>query len=161
VNRRTVFLLAALMSLSARAADAPTRAFRPGSFAGLLEARRGEPFLLVLWSLACPPCLREFEMLGQLRKVHPRFPLVLIATDDIADSEPVMEVLRRYGLELEEAWIFADQDAARLRYEIDPGWHGDMPRAYFYQPNHDREAVSGSLERARVEAWVGQIMHRE
>jgi hypothetical protein len=35
-----------------------------------------------------------------------------------------------------------------------------MPRAYFYDAAGGREAVSGSLQREKVEAWLGQPSSR-
>ena len=93
-------------------------------------------------------------MLQELRKSHPQLPLVLIATDDIADQAMAGKVLAKYGMETEESWIFADGNPQKLRYEIDPAWYGEMPRAYFYDAAHGREAVSGTVERAKIEAWL-------
>lgn len=144
-----------LLALAAGAAGASS-AFRPlrsGSFPRLVAARRGEPFLLVLWSITCAPCREEFELLGEMRDHHPGLPLVLISTDDIGDEPTVADALTRFGMAGEESWIFAD-DAQKLRYEIDPGWYGELPRAYFYAPGHQREGVSGRLSRERIERWL-------
>jgi len=130
------------------------RPFRSGSMAEMLEARRSQPFLLVLWSVTCAPCREEFAMLRDLRAGLPDLPLVLVSTDDIGDAATARNVLAGYGLENAESWIFSDSHAQRLRYEIDPEWYGEMPRSYWYDGAHRREAVSGKLERARVEGWL-------
>ena len=146
-------LLPVLLACALPAANPGLRPFAAGSFPGLVAARADRPFLLVLWSVTCVPCRQEFEMLADLRKSNPGMPLVLVSTDDVADEAVATRILEKYGLEREESWIFAG-DAQRLRYEIDPAWYGEMPRAYFYDASHQREAVSGSLDRARVEAWI-------
>lgn len=146
-------LLLALLALAPAANAAGFRPFASGSFAKLVAARDEKPFLLVLWSVTCVPCRQEFELLAELRKAHPGLPLVLVSTDDIADQAIAAKVLTKYGLQREESWIF-DGEAQRLRYEIDPAWYGEMPRAYFYDAAHRREAVSGSLDRARIEDWI-------
>lgn len=154
MTRRAV-LTALLLVLSPVAfAKDEFRPFYSGSLAQVLTARAGQPFLLVLWSVTCAPCRQEFEMLADLRKAYPKMPLVLIATDDIADRKIAGQIIARYGLGDVESWIFADSNAAKLRYEIDPGWYGEMPRAYFYDAAHAREAVSGSLQREQVESWL-------
>jgi len=156
INRREMaLLLLAALAAPAAAASAPFRAFRPGSFAELLAARRGEPFLLVLWSVTCAPCRREFELLRAMQDAHPRLPLVLVSTDDIGDSDVAARMLAEAGLEGVESWIFAG-DPQRLRYEIDPAWYGEMPRAYFYDAGHRREGVSGSLAREQIERWLAR-----
>lgn len=133
-----------------------TPAFRPlqaGSFAALVAARREQPFLLVLWSITCGPCRDEFALLREMRAHHPRLPLVLISTDDATDEALAATALKDFAMDGEESWIFAD-DAQKLRFEIDPGWYGELPRAYFYDASHRREGVSGSLARTRIESWI-------
>lgn len=130
------------------------RPFGAGSYAQVLAEHSQKPFLLVLWSVTCVPCREEFEMLRDLRKTSPQMTLVLVSTDDVADRAMAAKMLERYGLGREESWIFADGNAAKLRFEIDPSWYGEMPRSYFYDAAHRREAVSGTLERTQVESWL-------
>jgi hypothetical protein len=156
MRRAVVATLLVLLSAAACAHQAEFRPFRSGSFTQLVAARPGQPFLLVLWSVTCAPCRQEFELLRDLRQAHPKMALVLVSTDDIGDRKMAAEVLSLYALEHEESWMFAEGNAAKLRYEIDPDWYGEMPRAYFYDADHGREAVSGSLDRARIESWMGK-----
>ena len=118
-----------------------------------MAARREQPFLLVLWSITCGPCRDEFALLREMRTRYPRLPLVLISTDDVSDEAMAATALRDFAMDGEESWIFAD-DAQKLRFEIDPGWYGELPRAYFYDASHRREGVSGSLTRERIESWL-------
>lgn len=133
--------------------DNRLRSFVPGSAATLAEQRRNGRFLLVLWSVDCAPCLREFEQFQALRRQGRNLPLVLVATDGLAERERVSGTLARFGLQDVETWIFADENAARLRFEIDPGWYGEMPRSYFYA-NGQRQAVSGGLSAPQITAWL-------
>jgi hypothetical protein len=130
------------------------KSFVTGSTAALVDERRDSRFMLVLWSVDCAPCLREFEQFQALRQQGRRLPLVLVATDGLAERERVSAVLARFGLEDAENWIFAEENAARLRYEIDPGWYGEMPRSYFYDAKGQREAVSGGLSAPQITAWL-------
>jgi hypothetical protein len=107
------------------------RDFMRGSAATLTGDHANSRFLLVLWSVDCAPCLREFEQFAALRRQGRRLLLVLVATDGLAERERVTKVLARFGLQDAENWIFADENAAKLRFEIDPGWHGEMP---IYRP---------------------------
>lgn len=154
MNRR-YFVIAALALLQplALAGTGMHRPFRRGSFAAILSQRQGQPFVLVMWSITCIPCRKEFELLRILRADYPRLPLVFVSTDDLADAGMASNMLVHYGLEREESWMF-DGDAERLRYEIDPAWYGELPRTYFYDAAHAREGVSGSLTRERIETWV-------
>lgn len=131
--------------------------FVPGSYSAILAARQGRPFLLVLWSINCPPCRKELDLLADTHREYPMLDLVLIATDDTGDINQVRGVLAEYGLDNLESWIFADPNDQRLRYEIDDKWYGELPRSYFYDPEHNRIALSGSLKSQHLEAWIAAV----
>lgn len=138
-------------------AGAAPRPFLPGSFGELVEARAGEPYLLVLWSTTCLPCREEFRVLAELREEHGELPLVLVGTDPPGQEAMVNRMLEHFGLADLENWAFADDDALLLRFEIDPEWYGELPRSYFYAPGGERVAASGKLERARLEDWIATL----
>lgn len=139
------------------AAQLEPRPFVPGSLSKILAARQGRPFLLILWSLDCPPCRRELDLLAKTRREHPRLDLVLIATDNIASAKEVHAILIKHGLGNIESWIFASPHAQRLRYEIDPKWYGELPRGYFYDHAHDRIGISGALKAEHLKAWLENL----
>jgi hypothetical protein len=153
---RLAVAVAAWLAIGAAWA-APPQPFVPGSFEELVAARKNTPFLLVLWSITCAPCREEFTTLAAVRRDYPALPLVLICTDDIAEADTATRVLQPHGLDDVESWMFADNNAQRLRYEIDPAWYGEMPRAYLYDTLHRREGISGSLARGRIEEWLRAI----
>jgi thiol-disulfide isomerase/thioredoxin len=130
------------------------QSFRSGSLAAIAAAREGKPFMLNLWSINCPPCRGEMDVLAKLVREHPKFDLVLIAADDPGDATKAQAVLAERGLSEVESWVFGEADAQRLRYEIDSGWHGELPRSYFYDAAHNRIAVSGVLKEAQLKAWI-------
>ncbi len=139
------------------AGDLAPQPFRSGSLTAITAPRTGRAFLLNLWSLNCPPCRAELALLAKLAREHPKFDLVLIAADDPADAGEVQAVLADQGLGAVESWIFDEADAQRLRYEIDSGWYGELPRSYFYDASHERIAVSGVLKEDQLSAWVAAI----
>ena len=154
---RICFLLVILVIFfmaGAVAAGAPPKAFGFGSFNELLAARQGEPFLLVLWATDCAPCRQEFALLAEVRAANSDMPLALVATDNIQESTLIVEMLGKFGLEDVESWVFAEQNAQKLRFEIDPGWYGELPRSYFYNADHSRHGVSGRLEKAAIQQWL-------
>lgn len=131
------------------AAHAESRPFVAGSMAAIREAHADRPYVMALWSMDCPPCHDELAMLGAWRRAHPAARLVLISTDTEQSPDAL---LRKYGLDTVESWVFADEFAERLRYEIDPAWRGELPRSYLID-GRDSLAVSGRLERARLDTW--------
>lgn len=131
---------------------ADTRPFVAGSMAAIRAEHSGKPHVIALWSMDCPPCHEELAMLGAWRRAHPDARLVLISTDAGETGTAADALLRQYGLDATERWTFAEDFVERLRHEIDPAWRGELPRSYL---NDGRVslAVSGRLDRARLDAW--------
>jgi len=160
---RRIFLalalaLALLLALPAMAQE--IRPFVSGSIKEITAARQGKPFILGMWSLTCTHCREELSLLSGMAKKYPNLDLVLIAADTPEESEAIGAALRQSGLGSAQAWVFADPFADRLRFEIDRKWHGELPRTYLYDSAHAVTAISGKLDRQRLERWVSQHFGR-
>lgn len=128
--------------------------FIRGSLAQIVATRANGAFILAFWSLACAHCQAELAMLGELARDRPRLPLVLVSTDAPGDAPALAATLARHGLGEVESWVFTDDFAERLRYEVDPHWYGELPRSYLYRDGRVAQAASGALDRTTVEAWL-------
>jgi thiol-disulfide isomerase/thioredoxin len=159
-NRHVYTILIAialqLVVFSVHASDEPQH-FRAGSLANILGTHRGQPFLLNVWSLTCPPCRGELDLLARARQEHPGLDVVLISTDAASQGREIQSLLRSKGLGNVESWVFAEANAQRLRYEIDAKWFGEMPRSYFYDAKHKRLAVSGVLTPMQIDTWAKAV----
>jgi thiol-disulfide isomerase/thioredoxin len=155
------FLLAlCLLAAAVNAAAQELHPFVSGSIKEIVASRQGKPFILGMWSLTCTHCREELAMLSGLVKKHPDLDLVLIATDTPEESEAISATLRQFGLGGTEAWVFADPFAERLRFEIDPKWHGELPRTYLYDPSHKVRAFSGKPDALQLEQWLKKYFAR-
>jgi thiol-disulfide isomerase/thioredoxin len=119
--------------------------FGPQTFAQLKSQFAGKPFVVSLWSIDCAPCRVELDMLGKLKQDDASFPLVVISTDSIENREEAVDILQGHGLDGVATWMFADTFVERLRFSIDPMWYGELPRSYFFAPDHSFTAHSGIL----------------
>ena len=146
------WLACAMLALSARAED-NFKPFSADSFAAIKQRYAGSEFLVGLWSVDCPPCLVELDMMGELLVDNPDLPFVLISTDPIAEREYAAEFLADFGLEHIESWMFADSFEERLRFSIDPAWYGELPRSYFFDSEHQMHSHSGIMSRELLENW--------
>ncbi|MDP1933144.1 MAG: hypothetical protein Q8L60_16970 [Gammaproteobacteria bacterium] len=150
------FLLAAVLTMvstplfSSQSVADNIQSFGTATFAELKAEFADQPFVVSLWSVDCLPCRVELEMLGELKKEDPSFPLLLISTDSIENREEAVYILEEYELETIESWMFADAFIERLRFSIDPAWHGELPRSYFYTADHTFTAHSGILTREKL-----------
>ena len=160
MRRRVVLTLLLLLVLSLPAAAQELKPFVVGSIKEIPAVRQGKPFILGMWSLTCTHCREELALLSSLVKKHPDLDLVLVATDTPEEGEAISATLGQSGLGGAEAWVFADPFEERLRFEIDPKWHGELPRTYFYDPTHAITAISGKLNRQRLEQWMNKYFGR-
>jgi thiol-disulfide isomerase/thioredoxin len=123
------------------------------SFSEIKSKFKDQEFLLGLWSVDCPPCLVELNMMGELLELNPDLPFVLISTDSIDTKEDAIEFLADFNLEQRESWMFADNFVERLRYTIDPNWYGELPRSYFFDKDHNMQSHSGIMTRELLQDW--------
>ncbi|MDH5517039.1 MAG: redoxin domain-containing protein [Gammaproteobacteria bacterium] len=134
------------------AADTAIKLFHADHFQQILAQYSKQAFVLVLWSLDCPPCYKELALLGRERKQH-SYNLVLISTDGAESIDEVAAVLKNNGLQGADNWLFSELGSAPLRYQIDPLWYGELPRSYLYTSDHQRTAISGVLTSTQLSSY--------
>ena len=158
---RHIFLtLALLLALVPPVVAQDIRPFVSGSIKEITAARQGKPFILGMWSLTCTHCREELALLSDLVIKYPDLDLVLIATDTPEEEEAISATLRQSRLGGAQAWVFADPFSERLRFEIDPKWHGELPRTYLYDPSHKVQAFSGKPDALQMEQWLKKYFSR-
>ncbi|MDO9470319.1 MAG: TlpA family protein disulfide reductase [Nitrosomonas sp.] len=140
-----VFVLSFSFVLPASAEQVQLKHFVPGSYQKLLKNKPDKPFMLVIWSTTCSSCMEKMTLLSDLTKIRPEVNIVMLATDDVSANDLIQTVLAKNELTNLEHWIFAEENAQKLRYEIDPKWYGELPRTYFLNKNHERHGISGAL----------------
>ena len=128
--------------------------FTKNSLKQIEASYAGQPFLISVWSLDCTPCFRELQMLGEIKRENPDFNLVLISTDAPERAEEVELFLNKFQLAQANSWIYSSTETERLSYSLDSQWYGEMPRTYFYNPQGEREAVSGLLPERVLREWM-------
>lgn len=157
-----LFLLLLSTSILVQAAQGLFQPFTTDSMAEIKQHYKGQPFLISLWSLDCPPCHEELQLLGQLKKTNPDMNLVVVLTDVGDPCHEAQQRILAYGLQKAENWIFADTLVERLRHSIDPDWFGELPRTYFYDVSHQAFGHSGLLTKALLQTWLtSNQLHNE
>ena len=146
-----ILLSIANMSVSA---EESLRPFLSGSYSQILEQHKQQTFVLVLWSVDCPPCHKELEMLGKLVTKDPELNIVLVSTDIETENDIVQAILSKYQLGNIESWIFRGESDQSLRYEIDRHWYGELPRSYFFKPSGKKNVTSGVLSEKKLITWL-------
>jgi len=148
-------LLAALMgglALSAVAAD--LQPFDAKTPAAIRKAEAGKPFVLAFWSITCEPCRDEMTTLKEAQRRHPGLRVHLVSVDSRPDPAAVRAFLERYNPGPAVRWAFADDFGERVRYAVDPGWRGELPRTYLFDAAHRATVHSGRLDAKALEQWL-------
>ena len=151
---RTLLGLGAALLVAATAGADELRVFDAGSMRAIEQEHVGAPFIVAVWATDCPPCRRELALLSSFSAEHPDVPVVLVATDPPDNLEAVARVLDSFVLSGAEAWYFGDAGAESLRYTIDPGWRGEMPRSYLYDETGKRAGISGPISEDLLQQWL-------
>ena len=151
---RRLLLCILFFSLSGTLQAEPSqlKSFTPGSYQQMLTAHKDQAFMLVIWSLTCPSCVKDMALLNELHKSRSDIKMVMLATDELSESPQVQALLAKNNLADLENWIYADDNTQKLNYEIDPQWYGEQPRTYFFDANHHRVGISGVITKADYEA---------
>ncbi len=148
----------AIAALSALAASpsayaAGLKPFEPQSVEQIADGHKGKPFVVLVWSMDCEFCQHSLDVLSKARAANPGFDIVTISTDPLSDAALSQMVKKRLsGIDLlSDAWSFGELAPERLRYAIDPRWHGEKPRSYWYNAQGQRIAYSGVITPALIE----------
>jgi thiol-disulfide isomerase/thioredoxin len=138
-------------------AEGQIRLFERGSWKQILKSHAGRPTMVNFWGVTCGPCKVELPLLGQFMKEGPALDLVMVSADLVPNlPEATSSMLGNAGLAGAESWIFNDGFAERLRYEIDPGWQGDIPRTMLISRDGTITTIEGVVDLAEVRKWLAQ-----
>jgi thiol-disulfide isomerase/thioredoxin len=137
--------------------------FEPQSLEQVVAEHQGRPFLLVVWSMDCEFCQASLDTLARVRARHPGLRVVTVSTDPIGNTALQAQLAHRLGSLslLDQAWSFGSKSPEQLRFAIDPRWHGEKPRSYWYDAQGKRASYSGLITAERVEDWLQQQTDRE
>jgi thiol-disulfide isomerase/thioredoxin len=152
-----IFLLSFLVSAPASEAPPQLKPFERGSWHDILRSHAGRPTIVHFWGVTCGPCKVELPQLGEFMKVHSAIDMVTVSADLVPDlSGATRSMLAKSGLQSAENWIFNDGFVERLRFEIDPGWQGDIPRTVLISGDGKITTIEGSAEMADLDKWSDQ-----
>lgn len=135
-----------LATITATAEEA-IRPFETHTMERIVDTQKGKPFVLVIWSLDCEYCQVSLKNLAEEKRKRKALQVVTLSTDTLGDPEAVAlmkKKLESTGMS-SNAWAYGDAPPAQLRYAIDPKWHGEIPRSYWFNARGERVAYSGVI----------------
>ena len=111
---------------SAQADGASLKPYQTGDWKAITRAANGAPLAIHFWGVTCPACVKEMPQWGQFLKNNPNAKVVFIQVDDVS-VDAMKKMLGKAGLDKANNYYVATPFDERLRYEIDPQWHGETP----------------------------------
>ena len=162
MKMRIASALAALAASFAVHAGAPEpQPLDPAGVKALRAAHAGKPYVLSLWSVHCAPCTEEMAVLREMRAKHPGVEIVFVAADPPDEKEHIARYLARNDPGPAKLYRYADDFEERMRYAIDPRWHGELPRSYFVDASGAVETRTGVPDRAWVAEWFAKQVRKD
>ena len=141
-------LLVTLLLSIAGLALADTAALRPyqaGDWKSISNAGNGAPLAVHFWGVTCPACVKEMPQWGQFLKSNPNTKVVFIQVDDVS-QDAIKKMLNKAGLDKANNYYVAAPFDERLRYEIDPQWHGETPTTIMIDKNGKATRKTGGID---------------
>ncbi len=148
-------LLVSFYFISVNASGEYLHAFNSEILLKQQQENKGKRWLMLLWSVDCPPCYKELALLRDLRKQYELLPIIIINTDDNDEvSEERAQVIKQFELDDLLNLYFVEGQGAYNRYSIDPNWHGELPRSYFIDEQGKAIGKSGLLNKKILLTWL-------
>lgn len=155
IRRATIGLLAGLaLAVASAATAAGPVALRAADVADLVASPDHGVRVIALWALDCAYCEQNLRTLAALHDDDGDIEVVTVATDDIGLRDAIAQRLAAAGAGALPARAYAGSSPQRLDFLIDPSWGGETPRTLILRADGSRAAVSGALDRARLEALI-------
>lgn len=130
-------------------------AFDKAQLSSVKTQHMGKQWLMLLWSVDCPPCFKELAIIQKLQRQHHDLAVVIINTD--ADDEinaEREEIIDKFKLTHFTNFHFVDGKGDQSRFFIDPNWYGELPRSYFVESNGKFHGKSGLVNKSILTQWL-------
>ena len=129
----------------AGAATAPLKPYQYGDWSRLIKLGNGAPMAIHFWGVTCPACIKEMPQWGAFIKRYPNAKVIFIQVDDVS-PEMMQKMLNKAGLEKANNYYVSAGFDERLRYEVDPKWHGETPTTIFIDQNGKASRKTGLID---------------
>lgn len=137
------------------ASFAESIAFDKSQLTTVKTQNMGKQWLMLLWSVDCPPCFKELAIIQKLQQKHEDLAVVIINTDanDEINGER-KDIIEKFELSNFTNFHFVDGEGDQSRFFIDPNWYGELPRSYFFESDGKSHGKSGLVNKSLLTQWL-------
>ena len=133
-------------------ADRPNlKPYQSGDWSSLVKSANGAPIAIHFWGVTCPACVKEMPLWGSFLKNNQNAKVIFIQVDDVT-PESMQKMLNKAGLEKANNYFVVGPFDERLRYEIDPKWHGETPTTILIDKNGRATRKTGLMNFQRLQS---------
>lgn len=136
-------------------ADTPNlKPYQSGDWKSVAKIDNGAPMAIHFWGVTCPACVKEMPHWGQFLKSNPNAKVVFIQVDDVS-ADSIKKMLSKAGLENANNYYVAPPFDERMRYEIDPKWHGETPTTIVIDKSGKATRKTGLIDFRQLKTAMG------
>lgn len=128
--------------------------YQAGDWSSLIKTANGTPVAVHFWGVTCPACVKEMPQWGRFLKSNPNAKVVFIQVDDVP-QDSIRKMLDKAGLDKANNYFVAAPFDERLRYEIDPKWHGETPTTIMIDKSGKATRKTGLINFRQLENILG------
>ncbi|MDR6921280.1 MULTISPECIES: TlpA disulfide reductase family protein [Chryseobacterium] len=122
-----------------------------------IQQENDQLLVVNFWSTTCAPCVKElphFMEINNKNSGNPKFKMILISLDRLADKERVMKFIKNKNLTAE---VILLDDIKRMNTWIprfEKNWDGNIPVTLFYKNGEKVYFNDGEMSREELEKTI-------
>ena len=129
------------------------KSYQAGDWKSISKAGNGAPLAVHFWGVTCPACVKEMPQWGQFLKNNPNAKVIFIQVDDVS-QDSMKKMLTKAGLENANNYYIAAPFDERLRFEIDPQWHGETPTTITIDKSGKATRKTGGVDFQKLQIFM-------
>lgn len=133
---------------------ASLKPYQAGDWKSITKTANGIPIAVHFWGVTCPACVKEMPQWGQFLKSNPNARVVFVQVDDVP-QDSIRKMLDKVGLDKANNYFVAAPFDERLRYEIDPKWHGETPTTIMIDKSGKASRKTGLIDFRQLQKSLG------
>jgi len=150
-----VFILCALCFSMGYAQNIDIKPYRQGDWAAVLQSADGKPMAVHIWGVTCAPCMKEMPQWGKFLEKNKKDRAIFLQVDDVSLGM-MSKMLMKAHLDHADNYYLVGSFDERLRYEIDPKWHGETPITILIDADGKKSIETGPINFIELARWFSE-----
>ena len=128
--------------------------FEKGTFQQIQNEKLGERHLVMFWSEYCTYCMQEMTMIGELIERGYEVNLTTVSTEPDVSTETIVDLHKEKGLSSVDARQFSDPLVAKIYFDVDKRWRGELPLMFLFEEDGKKIKHFGEVSEEDLVRWL-------